>query len=404
MSTVIETLERAQLRRVPAFHAGDRVRVHFQVIEGTRRRTQVFEGVVIKRQGHGVRETFTVRKQSFGVGVERTFPVHSPKIEKIEVAARGDVRRAKLYYLRDRVGKRARVRERRSIGPEEVVERELLHEPGASRTSAARPPRSPSERRRGRGCAADRRPRPPRRRRRARRPRRAEAAGDAADGPRPRPRPTSAATTVRTKPKSGAGSLLELVVIVAVALGLALGIQAFLVKPYRIPSGSMVPTLAVGQRVLVNRIGNHFGDPKVGDIVVFHPPQGADVNDVRRCRPGPSRRARRAAALRAPTPTRSEQNFIKRVVGRSRRHASRSATATSILNGKRQKEPFIQRLRRRRRLQPPRTITVPAGHYFMMGDNRGESDDSRFWGPSRATGSSAAPSPPTGRPSASALL
>ena len=129
MSTVIDSLERAQLRRVPKFDAGDRLRVHFQVIEGTRRRTQVFEGVVIKRQGHGARETFTVRKQSFGVGVERTFPLHSPKIERIEVAARGDVRRAKLYYLRGRVGKRARVRERRSNVPEVAVERELLHAP-----------------------------------------------------------------------------------------------------------------------------------------------------------------------------------------------------------------------------------------------------------------------------------
>ena len=129
MSSVIETIERAQLRRVPAFSPGDRVKVHFQVIEGTRRRVQVFEGVVIKRQGHGARETFTVRKQSFGVGVERTFPVHSPKIERIELAARGDVRRAKLYYLRDRVGKRARVRERRYTGPEERVEPGLLHEP-----------------------------------------------------------------------------------------------------------------------------------------------------------------------------------------------------------------------------------------------------------------------------------
>jgi large subunit ribosomal protein L19 len=129
MSTVIDSLERAQLRRVPTFDAGDRLRVHFQVIEGTRRRTQVFEGVVIKRQGHGARETFTVRKQSFGVGVERTFPLHSPKIEKIEVAARGDVRRAKLYYLRGRVGKRARVRERRSTGPEEQIQRELLYGP-----------------------------------------------------------------------------------------------------------------------------------------------------------------------------------------------------------------------------------------------------------------------------------
>ncbi len=129
MSTVIDSLERSQLRRLPAFDAGDRLRVHFQVIEGTRRRTQVFEGVVIKRQGHGARETFTVRKQSFGVGVERTFPLHSPKIERIEVAARGDVRRAKLYYLRDRIGKRARVRERRSTGPEIAVERELLYGP-----------------------------------------------------------------------------------------------------------------------------------------------------------------------------------------------------------------------------------------------------------------------------------
>ena len=121
MSGVIDSIERAQLRRVPAFQAGDRVRVHFQVVEGTRRRTQVFEGVVIKRQGSGARETFTVRKQSFGVGVERTFPVHSPKIEQIEVAARGDVRRAKLYYLRDRVGRGARVRERRFSGIEEDV-------------------------------------------------------------------------------------------------------------------------------------------------------------------------------------------------------------------------------------------------------------------------------------------
>jgi large subunit ribosomal protein L19 len=129
MSSVIESLERRQLRRVPNFSAGDRVRVHFQVVEGTRKRTQVFEGVVLKRQGHGARETFTVRKHSFGVGVERTFPLHSPKIERIEIAARGDVRRAKLYYLRGRVGKRARVREQRGAGAEELVEPGLLAEP-----------------------------------------------------------------------------------------------------------------------------------------------------------------------------------------------------------------------------------------------------------------------------------
>jgi large subunit ribosomal protein L19 len=122
MPGLIDSIERAQLRRVPVFQAGDRVRVHFQVVEGQRRRTQVFEGVVIKRQGTGVRETFTVRKQSFGVGVERTFPLHSPKIERIEVAARGDVRRAKLYYLRDRVGRASRVRERRWTGEAEQFE------------------------------------------------------------------------------------------------------------------------------------------------------------------------------------------------------------------------------------------------------------------------------------------
>src|SRR3954468_11400030 len=117
MTGVIDSLERTQLRSVPDFQAGDRVKVHFQVVEGTRRRTQVFEGTVIKRQGSGVRETFPVRKQSFGVGVERTFPVPSPKIERTESASRGDVRRAKLYSLRGRVGRRARVRERQFAGP-----------------------------------------------------------------------------------------------------------------------------------------------------------------------------------------------------------------------------------------------------------------------------------------------
>jgi large subunit ribosomal protein L19 len=115
MSTIIESLEQRQLRTdIPEFKAGDTVRVHFKVIEGSRQRVQVFEGIVIKRQGAGVRETFTVRKQSFGVGVERTFPLHSPKIDKIEVTAIGDVNRAKLYYLRGRVGKKARVRELRT--------------------------------------------------------------------------------------------------------------------------------------------------------------------------------------------------------------------------------------------------------------------------------------------------
>ena len=151
MSTIIESIEQAQLRKVPRFAAGDRVRVHFQVIEGTRRRTQVFEGIVIARQGSGARETFTVRKQSFGVGVERTFPVHSPKIEKLEVVARGDVRRAKLYYLRGRVGKRARVAERRWGIQDDLViadeaEAEAIDSEGVAQSEAEDvPPPEPSE-------------------------------------------------------------------------------------------------------------------------------------------------------------------------------------------------------------------------------------------------------------------
>ena len=139
MSGVIESIERRQMRQnIPQFKAGDTVRVHFQVIEGQRRRTQVFEGIVIKRQGSGVHETFTVRKQSFGVGVERTFPLHSPKIEKIEVAAIGVVRRAKLYYLRDKVGKRARVRTKAGsvIAPTPVAEPEPVEVAAADAVDA----------------------------------------------------------------------------------------------------------------------------------------------------------------------------------------------------------------------------------------------------------------------------
>ena len=120
MTEMIDTLERRQVRQIPDFRVGDRVRVHFQVVEGTRRRTQVFEGVVMKQKGGSTRRTFTVRKLSFGVGVERTFPVHSPKIERIEVVGRGEVRRAKLYYLRGRVGRAARLREMRDFRPENV--------------------------------------------------------------------------------------------------------------------------------------------------------------------------------------------------------------------------------------------------------------------------------------------
>src|SRR5437763_4253528 len=150
MSTIIQDIERRQLREVPRFKAGDTVRVHFRVIEGSRQRIQVFEGIVIKRQGAGARETFTVRKNSFGVGVERTFPLHSPKIDKIEVQAIGDVNRAKLYYLRGKVGKKARVREKRYGGPAAPVVEEVLPEaseepPAATEPADAEPVASEAE-------------------------------------------------------------------------------------------------------------------------------------------------------------------------------------------------------------------------------------------------------------------
>ena len=182
---------------------------------------------------------------------------------------------------------------------------------------------------------------------------------------------------MKTKQRSAGGSLLELVVIVAVALGLALGIQAFLVKPYRIPSESMVPTLDVGQRVLVNRIGHRFGDPKIGDIVVFHPPAGSETDTCG------DRNRDENAACDTPTPGQANVNFIKRVVaGPGDTLAVRNGHV--ILNGKLQKEPFINDTcngNAGRGCNLPTPITVPPGHWFMMGDNRGESDDSRFWGP-----------------------
>jgi large subunit ribosomal protein L19 len=162
MSNIIESIERAQMRDgIPQFKAGDTVRVHFQVIEGQRRRVQVFEGIVIKRQGSGLRETFTVRKQSFGVGVERTFPLHSPKIERIERMAIGDVRRAKLYYLREKVGKKARVREKQQrpgaavAAAVEVSERATEAAPGATEASDLRPETARSPAADASGAGAD---------------------------------------------------------------------------------------------------------------------------------------------------------------------------------------------------------------------------------------------------------
>ena len=177
----------------------------------------------------------------------------------------------------------------------------------------------------------------------------------------------------RSKEQSTRGSLIELVMIVAVALGLALGIQAFLVKPFRIPSESMVPTLEIGQRVLVDRVSYRFSDPDRGDVVVFKPPAGADRNSCG-VEPPPD------AACAEPTKDRSDTNFIKRVVGLPGDRL-KVIDGSVYIDGKRQEEDFA-------RLDPscsicnlPQEITIPEDHYFMMGDNRGESADSREWGP-----------------------
>jgi len=171
------------------------------------------------------------------------------------------------------------------------------------------------------------------------------------------------------------GSLRELVVIVVVALGLALVIQAFIVKPYRIPSESMEPTLAVGQRVLVDRIGNRFGDPQVGDIVVFHPPDGAERTGGTQCGAEPPD----GQVCVEGTPDQADTTFIKRIVAGPGDRISID-DGHVIRNGVAAREPFILPCRSDAGCTFPREVTVPRGEYFMMGDNRGMSDDSRFWG------------------------
>jgi signal peptidase I len=176
------------------------------------------------------------------------------------------------------------------------------------------------------------------------------------------------------RPTTGRGALLELVVIVALAIGLALLIQAFVVKPYQIPSPSMEPTLDVGQRVLVNRVVYHVGDPHIGDVVVFHPPVGAENGEQCGVRQDPKE------ACPEPTPEKSDTNFIKRVVAEPGDRLS-VHNGHPVVNGLEAKEDFINPCRGGSGCNLPQTITIPPDHYFMMGDNRGSSDDSRFWGP-----------------------
>jgi signal peptidase I len=179
------------------------------------------------------------------------------------------------------------------------------------------------------------------------------------------------------EPKSKTNSIVELIVIVLVAIGLALAIQAFIVKPYRIPSGSMEPTLKVGQRVLVNRIGMSFKEPHVGEIVVFHPPKDAEQQV---CGPAPHMVTPGGAACDAPEPQEASVNFIKRIVA-GPGDTLYIKEGHAYVNGKRESDPYINPCGGGSECNFPTPIKIPAGHWFMMGDNRGESDDSRFWGP-----------------------
>jgi signal peptidase I len=177
------------------------------------------------------------------------------------------------------------------------------------------------------------------------------------------------------RPKTTLGAFIELVLIVGFAIGLALLIQAYLVKPFQIPSGSMIPTLEINQRVLVNRTSYHFGDPSIGDIVVFHPPLGADG-------PGPECGVQHSPEQPCPAPVdeKSDTNFIKRIVAGPGDTLS-IQDGHPVVNGEVANEDYVRPCRSGGDCNLPEEITIPPGHYFMMGDNRGASDDSRFWGP-----------------------
>lgn len=177
------------------------------------------------------------------------------------------------------------------------------------------------------------------------------------------------------KPQTALGGLVETIVIVVLALGFALGIQAWLVKPYQIPSGSMEPTLDVGERVLANRFVYHFADPGIGDIVVFHPPAGADVGGECGTPPAPLQ------ACSRPTAARSDQNFIKRIVAGPGDTLS-IRNGHPVVNGvEKTDEPYTMPCGTGGPCNLPKPIAIPSDYYFVMGDNRGGSQDSRYWGP-----------------------
>ena len=312
-----DLVEQSYLRSdIPEFRPGDTVKVHVRVVEGSRERVQVFQGVVIRRQNGGLRETFTVRKISFGVGVERTFPVHSPSIAKLEVVSRGKVRRAKLYYLRELRGKKARIKERRLDDTKlAALEAAALAAPAAGRRGGRRARRSGRSRRcptrarpsMGSPTGHPRRrkpprslrsasptpmtPRPPTRRRRRPRP---DAVGDRPGAPEPLASPSPHPSIVsgdieptqdrvasappdeeHEHPDEGSGDwgfFREFGFLTLAALLIAIVIKTFLIQAFFIPSGSMEPTLMPNDRILVNRLAYRFGDIERGDIIVFADP------------------------------------------------------------------------------------------------------------------------------------
>ena len=399
-----DLVEQSYLRSdIPEFRPGDTVKVHVRVVEGSRERVQVFQGVVIRRQNGGLRETFTVRKISFGVGVERTFPVHSPSIAKLEVVSRGKVRRAKLYYLRELRGKKARIKERRlddtklaaleaaALAAQQPDDEEAdepddaLIEMGARRRVA-----------RGIGCH---RGVPGGRNRRRRRHVRRRGGGEGrgltpwATAPAlpnrlatPSPHPSIVSGDVEPTqdpspngsveepehPDEGSGDwgfFREFGFLTLAALLIAILIKTFLIQAFFIPSGSMEPTLMPNDRILVNRLAYRFGDIERGDIIVF-----AD--------PTPSEQDRGilgsfvhwlGEGIGVARP--ADDDFIKRVIALPG-ETWEMRDGVTYIDGRKLDEPYVNQADLDTRSFGPET--VPDGMLFVMGDNRNHSGDSRF--------------------------
>ena len=290
-----DLIEQSFLRTdLPEFRPGDTVKVHVRVVEGNRERVQVFQGVVIRRQGGGIRETFTVRKISFGVGVERTFPVHSPSIAKLEVVQRGRVRRAKLYYLRDLRGKKARIKERRIDDaklaamerprppePRTAADDEAVDDDAEAADALEAEADTDSLEASEDAAATEATPRP------ARTPLATDSAADddavaegrgagrgLVDGRRPAPAPP-----IRVEPDPQALPGENFLLLVLIALVLAIIIKTLPGPGVLHPVESMVPTLRRGDRILVCRICMHISDIDRGDIIVFSDPHPAPGDD-----------------------------------------------------------------------------------------------------------------------------